>query len=79
MVTTTALVGIAAGVPLGLLIGRLLWRTVAQGMNITPSVVAQLTTVGLASVGALVVANLVGLVPAALAAPRSAGTDLRSE
>ena len=79
MVTTTALVGIAAGVPLGLLIGRLLWRRVAQGMNITPSVVAPLTTVGLASVGALVVANLVGLVPAALAAPRSAGTDLRSE
>jgi ABC-type antimicrobial peptide transport system permease subunit len=79
MMTTTAVVGIAAGVPLGLVIGRLLWRTVADSMHVSPTAVAPLIAMGGAALGALVVANLVGLLPAALAARRTAGTDLRSE
>jgi len=79
MVSTTALVGVIGGVPLGLVIGNRLWQAVAEGMNVAPSSVTPIVVVAVAVIGALVVANLVGAVPAALAARRAAAVDLRAE
>jgi ABC-type antimicrobial peptide transport system permease subunit len=79
MVSTTALVGVVGGVPLGLVIGNRLWQAVAEGMNVAPSSVRPIAVVAVTAVGALVVANLVGALPAALAARRAAAADLRAE
>jgi ABC-type antimicrobial peptide transport system permease subunit len=79
MMTTIAVVGVAVGVPFGLLVGRLLWRTVADGIHVGPNVSPPFAAMAIASVGAIVLANLVGIVPAALAARRTAATDLRAE
>jgi putative ABC transport system permease protein len=79
MMTTIAVVGIAVGVPLGLLIGRLLWRTVADSIDVTSAGVAPLAAIALAPIATLALANLVGIVPAALAARRTPATDLHDE
>jgi hypothetical protein len=79
MMTTIAVVGIAIGVPLGLLIGRLLWRTVADSIHVTSSGVAPLAAIAIASLATLALANAIGIVPAALAARRTPATDLRAE
>ncbi len=79
MMTTIAVVGIAVGVPLGLLIGRMLWRTVADSIDVTSAGVAPLAAIALAPIATLALANLVGIVPAALAARRTPATDLHDE
>jgi ABC-type antimicrobial peptide transport system permease subunit len=73
--TTLALVGIAIGVPLGVVIGRAVWRTFANNLGVVPvPVVPSLLIVGLAA-GVLVVANFIAIAPA-LAATRSKPGDL---
>jgi ABC-type lipoprotein release transport system permease subunit len=77
--TTMAAVGVLIGVPLGLIVGRLVWQSVAEGIGVvsTPDV-----PVGLFVVVALVtiaLANLVAAVPAWVAARTRPAVVLRSE
>ena len=62
MMTTIALVGLAVGIPLGILVGRLLWRTIADSVDVTPTFVAPVLAIAVASAAALVLANVVGII-----------------
>jgi len=76
--TTVAAVGILVGVPLGVFLGRLVWRSVAEGIGVvtTPSVpFGLLVVVGLATIA---LANFIAAVPAWMAAQTSPAFALRS-
>ncbi len=62
--TTFALVGLVAGIPLGILVGQRVWRAVAEGLGVSPG--AQFSVAGLliACVAALLLANGMALVAA---------------
>lgn len=77
--TTTMLVGIAFGIPLGLAFGRTLWRAVAAYTPldyVPPTAVGSLILVGAAG---LLVANLLAALPARRAARIRVSTVLRAE
>jgi hypothetical protein len=76
--TTLALVGIAIGVPLGIVVGRGVWMAFANNLGVVPvSVVPAWLIVGLAA-GVLVVANLLAATPALAAARTKPGLLLRT-
>ncbi len=77
--TVAVLIGALVGVPLGIVLGRQLWDLFAQGIQAipAPSVPALLVTaIGL---GAIVLANLVAVLPGRIAARTSTGLLLRAE
>jgi ABC-type lipoprotein release transport system permease subunit len=76
--TTVALVGIVAGIPLGIVAGQAVWRAFATNLGVVP--VASLPVWLLVSLGAgvLVVANLLAVAPALAARSRTAGALLRT-
>jgi ABC-type antimicrobial peptide transport system permease subunit len=77
--TAVALVGIAAGVPLGIAAGNVLWRVFATNFGVVPlTVVAPLPVAALAF-GVLAAANLLAFFPALLAARSRAAQLLRAE
>jgi putative ABC transport system permease protein len=77
--TTVVLVGIVIGVPLGVATGDAVWRAFARNLGVVPvSVVPVLLIAGLA-VGALVLANLLAVVPAITAARCEPGELLRAQ
>ncbi len=73
--TTLALVGIAIGVPLGVVIGRAVWRTFANNLGAVPVAVVPTLLIGGLAVGVIVVANFLAIAPV-LAATRSKPGDL---
>jgi ABC-type antimicrobial peptide transport system permease subunit len=73
--TTLALVGIAIGVPLGVVIGGAVWRTFANNLGAVPVAVVPTLLIGGLAVGVIVVANFLAIAPA-LAATRSKPGDL---
>ena len=78
--TTVALVGIVIGIPLGIVVGRVVWDAFATNLGAVPvSTVPGLTIVALA-IGVLVVANALAVIPAvASARRRSVGQLLRTQ
>ncbi len=62
--TTFAVIGVLAGIPLGIVVGEGVWRTVAEGLGVSP--VAQLSARGLliACAGAMLLTNGMALVAA---------------
>ena len=66
--TTVALIGLVAGVPLGVAIGRLVWRAFADYLGVVPVPVVTLREIGAIALGTLVVANLLAAGPAIVAA-----------
>jgi len=78
--TTVALVGVVVGTPLGIVVGRLIWRAFATNLGAVPvSTVPPWVIAGLA-LGVLVAANLLAVVPAvASARKRSVGQLLRTQ
>ncbi len=78
--TTVALVGIVLGVPLGIVVGRVVWNAFATNLGAVPvAAVPGLTIVALA-IGVLVVANALAVFPAVTSARRrSVGQLLRTE
>jgi hypothetical protein len=77
--TTIALIAIALGVPLGIAAGRLVWSAFADNLGVgTQPVVTAAKIVGIA-LGALIVANVLALVPAFIAARARPASLLRSE
>ena len=77
--TTVAVIGIVAGVPLGLAVGQFLWREFATSFGVDPvSVVQPILLVALAG-AVLAAANVLAVVPALLAARSRPGQLLRAE
>jgi ABC-type lipoprotein release transport system permease subunit len=72
-------IGVAAGVPVGLIVGRSLWDLFANEIHAVPRPVVPTLTIALVAIGALVVANLVAAIPARSAARTSATLLLRVE
>jgi hypothetical protein len=73
--TTLALVGIAIGVPLGVVIGGAVWRAFANNLGAVPVAVVPTLLIGGLAAGVIVVANFIAIAPA-LAATRSKAGDL---
>ena len=77
--TVVAVVGLAAGVPLGIAAGRWLWLAFARELSAVPDPVVPAASIALAAVAALVLANLVAAVPGRQAARTPAALLLRAE
>jgi hypothetical protein len=78
---TMAMTAIAAvvGVPLGIALGRLIWRFFADGLGVVPVPVAPLGAIVAVFVGTLIGGLLVAVWPAYIDSQRSAGVLLREE
>ena len=72
---TLALAGIVIGVPLGIVVGRVVWHAFANNLGAVPVSVVPIWLVGLLVAGVLVVANLIAVAPAMIAT-RSKPQDL---
>ena len=77
--TTTALVGVVVGIPLGIVIGRELWTLFARSINAVPDPTVPVLSVLIVGVGTLVFANLVAALPGRSAAHTPAALVLRAE
>ena len=74
-----AVIGLVIGVPLGIAVGRWLWLAFAHELSAVPDPVIPVASVTLATVGALILANLVAALPGRRAARTPAAEVLRAE
>ncbi len=77
--TTVALAGVAAGVPVGIAAGKVLWRVFATNFGVVPVEVVKPLLLAALVTGVLAAANVVATVPAPLAARSHPGQLLRAE
>ena len=77
--TAVALVGIAAGVPLGIAAGNVLWRVFATNFGVVPLTVVEALPVAALAIGVLAAANVLAFFPALLAARSRPAQLLRAE
>lgn len=77
--TTIAVVALAVGVPLGLLVGRFTWRSVADELGVSTDPTLPLLAMVALLPAALLAVNLVAAVPARRAANTRPAVVLRSE
>jgi ABC-type lipoprotein release transport system permease subunit len=77
--TTTVLIGVLVGVPLGLLLARLVWRVQVDNLGARFVVVAPALLLAGVCLAALVLANVSSLLPARRAVRMRAATVLRTE
>jgi ABC-type lipoprotein release transport system permease subunit len=78
--TTVVLVGVIVGVPLGVVVGRSIWKAFATNLGAVPVPTVPAGTIAALTLGVLLVANLLAVVPAvASARRRSVGRLLRTE
>jgi ABC-type lipoprotein release transport system permease subunit len=77
--TTVALAGIVVGAPIGIVVGRVLWRVFATNFGVVPVPVAEPLLLAALVAGVLAAANLLAIVPALLAARYHPGQLLRAE
>jgi hypothetical protein len=73
--TTLAVVGILVGVPLGIVVGRAVWRTFATDLGAVPVSVVPAWLIAVLGLGVILVANVMAAGPA-LAATRSTPGEL---
>jgi hypothetical protein len=76
--TAFGAVGLLFGVPLGVLVGRLAWQIVADSLGVSPAFAISVVSLVVVP-AALVVANLVAIVPARTAARIRPARALRAE
>jgi ABC-type lipoprotein release transport system permease subunit len=76
---TVALVALVVGVPLGAVVGRVLWSAIAGAMGVAPDVVWPFALLALGAAGLVVALNLVATLPAVSAARLRIAEALRSE
>ena len=77
--TVVALVGIAAGVPLGIAAGKIAWRLFATNFGVVPVPVVPAAVLAALACGVLVAANTLAALPAWLAARSRPAQLLRAE
>jgi ABC-type lipoprotein release transport system permease subunit len=77
--SVAATVGIAVGVPLGIVFGRWLWTLFAREIYAVPYPTVPVELIAIVAVGALVLANLVAILPGLAAARTSTSVLLRAE
>ena len=77
--TVAVLIGTVVGVPLGIVLGRQLWDLFAQGIQATPAPAVPALLVTAIGLGAIVLANLVAVIPGRIAARTPTGLLLRTE
>jgi hypothetical protein len=77
--TTSVTIGVVAGVPLGIALGRWLWDLFAADIGAVPAPSVPVVEVVLIAVGALVLANVVAAIPARLPARTPTALVLRAE
>ncbi len=65
--TTVAAIGLLAGIPVGVITGRVVWLAFAAHLGVVPAAVIPLAAIGTLAVGIVVVANLLAIAPAAAA------------
>jgi hypothetical protein len=77
--TVVALAGIVVGAPIGIAVGRVLWRVFATNFGVVPVAVVEPVLIVALAAGVLAVANLLAAVPALLAARSDPAWLLRAE
>ena len=77
--STVALVGILVGIPLGVVVGRLAWTRVADGLGVANDAAVPTVALALAVPVVLLTAVLVALLPACAAARTDVANALRTE
>ena len=78
--TTVALVGVAIGVPLGIVAGRVIWNDFAANLGAVPVAAVPGLSIAALALGVLVVANGLAVIPAVTSARRrSVGQLLRAQ
>jgi ABC-type lipoprotein release transport system permease subunit len=77
--TVAAVIGLLVGIPVGVYVGRELWTLFARSINVVPQPTVPVLSVVVLSVGALVFANVVALLPGRSAARTSAALVLGAE
>ena len=77
--SSLALVGLAVGIPLGIVLGRWAWALVARGVGVLDDPAVPLVALLVLPPAALLVANLTATAPAWRAASLSPAAVLRSE
>ena len=76
--TTVMVVGIVVGVPLGIAAGNLAWRAFARNLGVVPVSVVAAWTLASVAAGAIVLANVIAVIPAVTAAHTQPGELLRA-
>jgi hypothetical protein len=76
---TTALVAFLIGAPLGVVVGRILWRRFAEELGVVPDPAAAWLPVAVVVVGGLLVALLVAEIPARMATRPRPAEGVRAE
>jgi hypothetical protein len=74
-----AVIGLLIGIPAGIAFGRLLWLGFARQLSAVPDPVVPATSIALAALAALILANLVAALPGRRAARTPAALLLRAE
>ena len=77
--TIAVAIGTIIGIPVGILIGRLLWDVFARAIDVVPQPTVSILAITLIAVGALVLANLVAAIPARQAARTRTAVLLHAE
>jgi len=77
--TIAAATGIVLGVPLGIVLGRWLWKLFAYQVHVVPAPNVPAWPIASIAVGALVIANLVAAIPGRVAARTPTALLLRAE
>lgn len=75
----SAVVGLVVGVPLGILVGRVLWNLFASEIVAVPRSTVPAVQIVLVAVGAVILANLVALIPGRIAGHTRTAELLRIE
>jgi ABC-type lipoprotein release transport system permease subunit len=77
--STLAVAATAAGVPLGVVLGRLGWKAIADQMGVPNEPVTSVSAIAAAALGAVIVANMLAAYPAWRAARVPTAEALRAE
>jgi ABC-type antimicrobial peptide transport system permease subunit len=77
--TAVAMIGIVAGLPLGIAAGKVVWRVFATNFGVVPLPVVPVLPVAGLALGVLVAANVLAVLPALLAARSRPALLLRAE
>ncbi len=77
--TVTAAIGTAFGLPIGIALGRSLWDVFAHEIYVFPASTLPVVALVIVAIGAIVLANLVAVVPGRVAAHTPVAVLLRTK